>query len=211
VTALPTLYPIVDVDVSARAGWDPRDLARAYVAGGARWLQLRAKSLESGAFLELVTAVVDDAAGEGARVIVNDRADIARLSGAAGVHVGQEDLSATDVRAIVGEAATVGLSTHTLEQVRGALAEPISYLAVGPVFGTRTKNTGYDAVGTEMVTAAQALAHASGVPVVAIGGITLENAASVIAAGAASLAVITDLMVGDPTTRVRAYIDLLSR
>jgi len=139
-----------------------------------------------------------------AAIIVNDRADLAALSGAAGVHVGQDDLAPAAARAIVGPAAVVGYSTHTVEQVRAAVNEPVSYIAVGPVFGTRSKETGYEAVGLELVAAAAGVA--GDIPIVAIGGITLETAPSVLAAGAASVAVIGDLLSGDdPAGRVAAY------
>jgi thiamine-phosphate pyrophosphorylase len=145
----------------------------------------------------------------GASVIVNDRADLALASGAAGVHVGQDDLAPSAVRRLVGDAAIVGYSTHDVRQVDAAVREPLTYVAVGPVFGTRTKDTGYAAVGLDLVRAAHDLAH--GVPVVAIGGITLDTAPSVIAAGAACVAVIGDLLVGDPRARVAMYIDRLDR
>jgi thiamine-phosphate pyrophosphorylase len=145
----------------------------------------------------------------GRPVIVNDRADIARMSQASGVHVGQDDLLPRDARAIVGPHAIVGYSTHTIEQVRAACSEPVSYIAVGPVFGTRTKNTGYQAVGLDLVSAA---AKAAGpIPIVAIGGITLENARSVLEAGAAAVAVISDLLTGgDPRGRIAAYVQALA-
>lgn len=206
---LPRLYPIVDVEVATRSGWAPRDLARAYLAGGARLLQLRAKSLESGAFLELAQRIVDDARSGDARVIVNDRADIARLANAHGVHVGQDDLTPTDVRLVTGEDLLVGLSTHTAAQIDAALTQPISYLAIGPVFATATKSTGYDRVGYDMVRHAATRALTAGLPVVAIGGITLDTAARVIEAGAQSLAVITDLVTADPEARVRQYLAVL--
>ena len=205
----PRLYPIVDVEVAAGAGWSPRDLARAYLSGGARILQLRAKELAGGAFRDLATAIVAEAHAVGGQVIVNDRADIAMLSGAAGVHVGQDDVPVADVRRIVGPQAIVGLSTHTPEQVAAALEQPISYIAIGPVFGTRTKDTGYSPVGLNLVASVADRARPMDVPVVAIGGITLETAASVIRAGADSLAVITDLLIGEPSSRVRAYMDRL--
>ena len=147
-----------------------------------------------------------------AQLIVNDRADIARLAGADGVHVGQEDLTPASVRAIVGDTAIVGLSTHTTGQAALAVREPVTYIAVGPVFGTTTKTTGYEQVGLEMVREAARLARGCGLPLVAIGGITLENAASVLEAGAASVAVIGDLLsTGDPEHRVRMYHDRLWR
>lgn len=207
---LPRLYAIVDVEVCDRLGWPPRDLARAYLRGGATVLQLRAKRLPGAVFLDLALAVVDEARSAGARVIVNDRADLAVMSSAAGVHVGQEDLSPADVRAVVGAERVVGLSTHTPSQVMEALALPISYLAIGPVFGTTTKDTGYEGVGCDAVRRAVDAAASRQVPVVAIGGITLETAPSVIAAGASSVAVITDLVTADPEARVRAYLRRLS-
>ena len=147
-----------------------------------------------------------------ARIIINDRADLARLSSADGVHVGQDDLSASAVRSIVGDEAVVGLSTHTGEQVELAVLEPVSYVAVGPVFGTATKATGLSPVGLDMVRDSARCALSRGLPIVAIGGVTLENAQSVLDAGAACVAVISDLVAaGDPEARVRAYIERLSR
>lgn len=206
-TDLSVLHAIVDVHVATGAGWKPTELARAFLDGGARLLQLRAKDLPSGAFLDLSDAVVALAGEYEARIIVNDRVDVARLSGAAGVHIGQEDLSPAAARAQLGPAAIIGFSTHTVAQVEGALTEPISYIAVGPVFGTATKDTGYSAVGLDLVSAA---AHLAGsVPIVAIGGVKLENARAAIDAGASSVAVISDLLVGDPVERVKAFLRIL--
>lgn len=127
------------------------------------------------------------------------------------MHVGQDDLTPADVRRVLGPAAIVGLSTHTEAQLAAALDEPVSYVAVGPVFGTTTKDTGYEAVGLQLVERA-AVRAAGRLPVVAIGGITLDSAAAVIGAGATSVAVITDLLVGgDPKARVQAFLDRLSR
>ena len=191
-----------------RNGWAPLDVAHAYLSGGARVLQLRAKTMASGAFLDLAVATGDAARRVGAQVIVNDRADIARLADAAGVHVGQDDLSPADVRRVVGPDAIVGFSTHSAAQIDAALGMPISYVAVGPVFGTQTKDTGYDRVGLTLVR--EAAARASGrLPVVAIGGITVDTARSVIEAGAASVAVITDLLSDNPEARVRQYLKVL--
>lgn len=199
----------MDVDLAVRAGWTPTDLARAFLDGGATVIQLRAKQLSSAAFLDLADAAVRLAGPYQADIIVNDRADIALMSVAAGVHVGQDDLPAPAARRLLGEAAVVGLSTHNVAQVERALREPISYLAVGPVFGTRSKDTGYAAVGLDLVGNAARLAGE--LPVVAIGGITLENARSVIEAGAASVAVISDLLVGnDPRGRTQAFVQALT-
>lgn len=190
--------------MATAAGWRPLDLARAFLDGGATIIQLRAKTLESGPFLGLCDALVAAATPAGARVIVNDRADLAQLSGAAGVHVGQDDLPPAAARALLGPTAIVGCSTHSVAQIAQALREPVSYIAVGPVFGTRTKDTGYEAVGLDLVRAARAAAGDT--PVVAIGGITIDTAASVLAAGATSVAVISDLLAGgDPAARVASY------
>jgi thiamine-phosphate pyrophosphorylase len=201
------LHAIVDVHVAARAGWTPTDVARAFLDGGARVLQLRAKALRSGAFLELSDALVALAAEYHARIIVNDRLDVARLSRAAGVHVGQEDLFPAVARTQLGPAAIVGYSTHTIAQVKAALGEQVSYIAVGPVFGTSTKDTGYSAVGLDFVSEAARLSGS--IPIVAIGGVRLENARAAIDAGASSVAVISDLLVGNPVERVRAFLRIL--
>jgi len=148
----------------------------------------------------------------GALVIVNDRADIARFAHADGVHLGQDDLPPAMARQVLGGQGIVGYSTHTLEQVRAASRLPIDYLAVGPIFGTASKDTGCSAVGTALVREARTLLSDAGLdtPIVAIGGITLERAASVIAAGATSVAVISDLLAtGDPAGRVREYLKLV--
>ena len=205
---LPRLYAIVDTTVAARQGWQPSALARAYLAGGARLLQVRGDEVSSAGLLDLCDVVVQDGHASGAAIIVNDRADIALLSGADGVHVGQDDLPIRAARRLLGRGALVGISTHTPEQIEAALLEPISYIAVGPIFTTRTKATGETEVGLELVR--RAAKRAGGRPVVAIGGITLARAAAVIEAGASTVAVIADLLAGGPPdARVRAYVAAL--
>ena len=205
---LPRLHAIVDVTASERAGWAPADLARAFLDGGARFLQIRAKQLPSGEFLSLCDRIVAAAGQYDAIVIVNDRVDLARLSGAGGVHVGQDDLPVAAARAQLGVSAIVGTSTHTIEQIDRAIREPVTYIAVGPVFGTTTKDTGYSSIGLPMVSAAAA--RVTGIPVVAIGGITLDTARAVLDAGASSVAVISDLLAGgDPAGRVAEFLKRL--
>lgn len=148
----------------------------------------------------------------GATVIVNDRADIATLSHADGVHLGQDDLDPADARRILGAFAVIGLSTHSIDQARAAARAPVNYIAVGPVFGTSSKATGYKAVGTALVSAVRDMLDTEGVdlPIVAIGGITLERAPDVMRAGAASVAIISDLLSGgDPAARVREFLTAL--
>jgi thiamine-phosphate pyrophosphorylase len=203
------LYAIVDAGACAAAGRAPIDVARAFLSAGARLLQLRFKETASGPFLNVARTIVDEAKAAGATVIINDRADVAVLADAQGLHVGQADLSPVDARAVIGPAKILGLSTHTRDQWELALREPISYVAIGPVFGSVTKQTGYEAVGLETVRQISAAAAAHGVPTVAIGGITIRNAISVIEAGAASVAVIGDLLSGDPETRCREFLRAL--
>ena len=181
-------------------------MADACLRGGTSLLQLRDKSGATASFLDLAERIVRLAGARGARVIINDRADIAALSGADGVHVGQDDLPVLDARAVVGRSAIVGLSTHTRDQIDRALESDASYVAVGPVFDTTTKQTGYDARGLALVT----YAAGRGKPIVAIGGITLAHAPSVVAAGAAAVAIITDLLVDeDVEARARAFVAAL--
>lgn len=206
---LPRLYAIVDVELCRRAGRDPLDVARAFLSAGVLCLQLRAKSWESGPLLALARALVGEAGA--ARIIVNDRADVAAIAGASGVHVGQDDLAPEDVRRIVGPTAIVGLSTHTDDQVRAGLVAPVSYLAIGPVSATATKDTGYQPIGLEGVRRAARLTRDRGLPLVAIGGITLDRALEVLAAGADAVAVAGDLLQGDPAARARTFLAALGR
>lgn len=165
-------------------------------------LQLRAKTMGSGQALVLADDLVAMAHLHGARLIVNDRADLACLAAADGVHVGQDDLAVEDVRAIAGPDMTIGISTHDPRQVEAAILTSADYLAVGPIYETTTKATGYSARGLDLVRCAAG----RGRPVVAIGGITLARAPEVLAAGADAVAIITDLMTGEPEQRVRTFM-----
>jgi thiamine-phosphate pyrophosphorylase len=206
---LPPVYPILDVDLVRARGMSELDVARMWLHEGVRFFQLRAKHLPSGAMLEIIDALARDARAVRAPLIVNDRADLAVLGGAAGVHVGQTDLRPSDARRVVGPDAIVGLSTHNDEQVRRAIAEPVDYVAVGPVFDTASKAQPDPVIGLEGVGRARRQLRESGKPLVAIGGITLSTAPAVIAAGASSVAVISDLLKDDPRARIREYLDRL--
>ena len=198
---LDRLYTILDVSLCVGRGLDPLAVLEAFLAGGARLVQLRDKSMSSRERLDLADAVVARVHAAGGLVIVNDRPDIARLSGADGVHVGQDDLSVDDARAILGPGAVVGISTHDGAQIDAALASTATYLAVGPIYATATKDTGYSARGLALVRRAAE----GNKPVVAIGGVTLERAPEVIAAGAGSVAVISDLLRDHPAEMVRRF------
>jgi thiamine-phosphate pyrophosphorylase len=199
---------VCDAETCARAGWSLVDFAAACLDGGATLLQIRAKQAAGQWLLDVTAAVVERARVAAALVIVNDRADIARLAGAGGVHVGQSDLRPEAIRRITGPNTVVGLSTHTADQYRAAKDQRVDYLAIGPVFATATKSTGHEPVGLAGVSSAAA---SSRLPFVAIGGITLERAPALIEAGARSVAVISDLLAtGDPAGRVRAYLRALA-
>ena len=206
---LPRLQAIVDVDAAQASGWAVPDLLAAFLDGGAQCIQIRAKQLASGPLLALCELAVRAATPYRAAIIVNDRPDLAVLAGAAGVHVGQDDLAPAAARTLMGADAILGYSTHTIQQLQAAMLEPVSYIAVGPVFGTRTKDTGHDAIGLDFVATAARLA--APLPIVAIGGITLDNARSVIDAGAAAVAIISDLLADrDVARRTRAYLQNLA-
>ncbi len=218
--SLPRLYAILDVDTVTARGLDPLAVADGWITGGARVIQLRAKNLPSGEFLALAKDLVNlaraqrAAHAEGAEnrgdtetlVLINDRADIALMSGADGVHVGQEDLRPRNLRASANlrDLRVVGVSTHNLDQLRSALDEPADYFAIGPVFQTSSKLNPDPVVGLEGVRAARALLDASGDPrpLVAIGGITPATAPDVFRAGAASVAMISALF----TYRITSFL-----
>jgi thiamine-phosphate pyrophosphorylase len=196
------LYAIVDTSLCTARGLDPRDLADAFLRGGARLIQLRDKAGSSAERVALADDLVRRVRATGGKIVINDRADVARLCGADGVHLGQDDLTVDDARAVVGPDAIAGISTHDETQIAAAARTSASYIAIGPIYGTSTKDTGYSARGLDLVR----IARATGKPVVAIGGITLDCARDVIAAGASSVAVISDLLIGDPEERVRRFI-----
>jgi thiamine-phosphate pyrophosphorylase len=136
-------------------------------------------------------------------VVVNDRVDVALLAGAAGVHLGQTDLPPAAARQILGPGRIIGFSTHNLEQAVEADSLPVDYIAVGPVFETSTKDNPDPVVGVEKLAM---ICRAVKKPVVAIGGITLDNAKAALSAGAVSVAVIRDLLAHeDVAQRTRMF------
>ncbi|MSV35408.1 MAG: thiamine phosphate synthase [Bryobacterales bacterium] len=191
---LPAFYPILDTEIAARYGVDVTFAAREILAGGARILQFRHKGFFSRdvfAAMERVAAVCRDA---GVPFVVNDRADLAVLTNAV-LHLGQEDLPPAAARKITGPDTIIGYSTHNETQLRAAVAEGVAdYLALGPIFGTASKENPDPTVGLAELKRLRPLANR---PLVAIGGITRQNARAVLAAGADSVAVIGDLFA-DP-------------
>lgn len=182
---LPRLYAVAD-----GAFGDPVHLAEALFEGGATLVQVRHKSAAARTLIGEVDEVLKLAPPD-AQVIVNDRVDIARLTGASGVHLGQEDLPPLLARTILGKRQIIGCSTHNLAQALDADSAPIDYLAVGPIFSTPTKENAAPVVGLELL---REICGRVRKPVVAIGGITLDSAGEVFTCGAASVAVIGDLL-----------------
>lgn len=203
----PRLYAIADSAALSSLGLGLARGAVAMMEGGVRWVQLRGKDMTSGDFYRQAAEVVEAAAGFGARVLVNDRADVALACGADGVHLGQEDLDPADARMLLGPGALLGWSTHDLGQGLGSRRLPLDYVAVGPVAPTTGKRAVGPVVGPDLLAA---LRGALEVPIVAIGGIRRETAARHLGRGADSVAVIGDLMrEGDPREGVRRFLGAL--
>jgi len=199
----PRLYAIIDPTLLTNS---ELDLAETLAGSGVELIQYRNKTASSRQFFEISRQLSSSLSPRGVRLIVNDRPDIALLAGAGGVHVGQEDLSVEEARAICGSDRWVGVSTHTLEQLTAADRTSADYIAFGPIFQTVTKKNPDPIVGTEMLRKARQMTKK---PLVAIGGITLERAAEVYRAGADSLAVIRDLICApNPGVRAREYLDV---
>jgi thiamine-phosphate pyrophosphorylase len=190
------LYAILDIDVAVTHGLTPAQVLVDWLGAGVRLVQLRAKQLEFGPFLELARDMTARCREAGAIFIVNDRVDVARLAGASGVHLGQDDLTPEDARLILPEHAWIGRSTHNDAELSSALASAATYVATGPVFATRTKNNPDPVIGLDGVRRAAAQVAATSKPLVAIGGISLATGPGVIAAGADSVAIISDLFTG---------------
>jgi thiamine-phosphate pyrophosphorylase len=202
---LPRLYPITDTRLS---GLTHAEQVERLAAGGATLVQLRDKLSAPREFYETARRAVEVAHALGVRLIINDRVDIALAVDADGVHLGQDDLPVERVRQVIGAERILGYSTHNVQQALEANSAPVDYIAVGPVFETRTKENPDPVVGPELI---RQLKRQLTKPLVGIGGITLDSAPAVIAAGADSVAVISDLYAsGDIAARTRLYLDHLA-
>lgn len=189
---LPRFYPLLDTAALAACGIAPLAAAAAVLEAGARILQLRHKDSFTRSLFADAERIARMCQETDALFIVNDRADIARLLGA-GLHLGQDDLPPRHARVIAGSETCIGFSTHNEEQLRAAEAEPVDYVALGPIFGTGSKRNPDPVVGAGELARLRAL---TGRPLVAIGGIGMDNAQQAFAAGADAVAVIGDLLVG---------------
>ena len=194
---LPRVYPILDTETLARRGVAPRAAAAAWLEGGADILQIRHKDHWSRDLFEASREVARMCREAGAALVIDDRADFAMLL-QAGLHVGQNDLAPRDVRKLIGPDPLLGFSSHNVAQLSAAGGEPVDYVALGPVFATASKRNPDPVVGVEEVRRCRALIEK---PLVAIGGITRDNALAVLRAGADSVAVISDLVPDNATAR----------
>jgi thiamine-phosphate pyrophosphorylase len=203
VISIPRLYAIVDATSFARTE-EVAVFAEQLVAGGCTLLQYRNKSGNARLMLEQARELRRRVAGA-IKLIMNDRADLALVAEFDGVHVGQDDLSPESVRAIIGTSRWLGVSTHSPEQLQEADRTSADYVAIGPVFSTTSKDRPDPVAGLEGVRRARQLTRK---PLVAIGGITRANAATVIEAGADSVAVISDLLL-DPCKSAEEFFRIL--
>lgn len=193
-----SLYLVADADYAA--GRDLAGLVREAVAGGVTVVQLRAKGLSGREFAALGAGIAAALRGTGVPLLVNDRVDIALACGAAGVHLGREDLPVGLARKLLGTGGTIGVSVNTPEEARRAELDGADYLGAGPAFPTATKATDLPVLGPEGI---GRIKRAVRVPVVAIGGVGPGNAAELARAGADGVAVVSAVL-GAPDARLAA-------
>ena len=186
---IPRVYPLTDVSLS---GMSHPDQVAKLIDGGVTLIQLREKTLSGREFYEQAKSAVELGRNSAVKIIINDRVDLALILGADGVHLGQDDLPPTLARDLLGPDAIIGFSTHSIEQARQALTLPIDYLAIGPVFSTKSKADTAPEVGLAGVRAVKEIVGE--IPVVAIGGITEQRIPEVLAAGADSVALISAIL-----------------
>jgi len=201
---LPRLYVILD---AALLRTSETECAQRLAEAGVRLLQYRNKKASERDLFESSKTLAAMLSPQNVTFVVNDRADVAMLAGADGVHIGQEDIDVEGARSVIGAKKLLGTSTHNLEQFQRAIASSADYIAVGPVFSTSTKENPGPVVGIDFIRRVRPLTEK---PIVAIGGITLDRAAEVMHAGADSVAVIGDILLApDPAARARRFIELL--
>ena len=187
--SLPRIYPITDTIVS---GLSHTEQVKLLIDGGATFIQLRDKHGAPKDFLRDAEAAIIVARQNNVRIVINDRVDMAMALSADGVHLGQSDMPVDAARRLLGPEAIIGFSTHTVTQVEIARALPVDYVAFGPIFNTRTKRDHEPIVGLDRL---REVKHLLGeTSLVAIGGITAENFSTTLAAGADSVAVISELL-----------------
>lgn len=212
---LPKLYAITDCGLS---NCTQEEIVEQLLAGGARLIQLRDKDASARELLDAARACLPETRAAGAKLIINDRVDVALTADADGVHLGQEDLTVAEAREILGPDKIIGISTHSQDQFLAALDTSADYIAIGPIYPTTTKENPSPVVGLDLLRDAKSIADR---PLVAIGGINHARAKEVLAAGADSLAVISALYpwpeVLDLTSKpdivgsVRAFLEVVTQ
>ncbi len=176
------LYVLISSNIAVSSA---KETAKLVIDGGADAIQLREKTISDDEFISLAGEIRDIIAGSGTLLIINDRINVAREVNADGVHLGQNDMSVSEARNIIGNEKIIGVSTHSIIQARQAQKEGADYIAIGPVFSTRTKD--YEpSIGLKII---PEITGAINIPFVAIGAITLENLDEVLKAGASRVAV----------------------
>ena len=184
-----SLYLVADADFAPAR--DLPALVEAAVQGGVTVVQLRAKSLAGRDLIALGRGIAAALEGTGLPLLVNDRPDVALACGAAGVHLGQDDIPVPEARRILGPGATIGVSVNTPDEARRAEVQGADYVGAGPAFATATKETDLPVLGPEGI---ERIKSAVGIPVVAIGGIGAKNALSMARAGADGIAVVSAIL-----------------
>jgi thiamine-phosphate pyrophosphorylase len=193
---LPRFYPIIDTAVLAPTVFSPMRVAEEAAAAGVTILQYRHKERWTQDVFDEAKAIAAVCREAAILFVVNDRADFGHLL-SAGLHIGQHDLPPTAARRVIGK-SILGFSTHNAQQLRLAVGAPVDYVSLGPVFATKSKENPDPVVGIEGLRACRPL---TAKPLVAIGGITLENAAEVLAAGADSVAIISGILPAEQDHR----------
>lgn len=203
--SLPKLYPITDARLS---GLSHAEQVARLLAGGASFIQLREKHASPRDFYQEAEAALRVARAGGARLIINDRVDVALALKADGVHLGQDDLPPAAARSLLGQQAIIGYSTHTVAQALEAARLPVDYLAIGPIYATSSKDNPDPIVGLDGLRRVRQAIGA--LPLVAIGGINQQNAREVIVAGADSVALISALLASPREIEDRTHTLLAS-
>lgn len=202
---IPALYPITS---RSHTGLSHVEIVSRLIEGGATLIQIREKTASPRDFYHEAKQAVEVAHRQNAKIIINDRVDIAIAVGADGAHLGQDDLPPEHARKLMGDSAIIGYSTHSIEQAIAAAKLPVDYIAIGPIYQTNSKENPDPVVGLDMLRAMRLLIDK---PLVAIGGITFSTCPDVWDAGADSVAIISDLYTGgEVVSRTREFCSLLS-
>lgn len=198
------LYGILDTGYVAHA--DMGRMAQLLLRGGIRILQLRAKKSSEDEILAMARQILPHVRAFRGIFLINDYPHLVPMIGADGAHIGQDDMTVSEARALAGEEAVIGLSTHSLEQVEQALSQKPDYIGFGPLFPTPTKPD-YKPIGLADIAKAQTLVP---FPVFCIGGITLKTLPQVLAVGAKRIVVVSDLLkTKDPTAKAQEFLEQL--